>query len=330
MSELISIIIPIYEVEEYLEKCIESIVSQTYENLEIILVDDGSPDRCPQICDEWEKRDERIKVIHKKNGGLSDARNTGLAVAKGEYIGFVDSDDYIDKEMYEKLYIAMKSENADLAICNLEKVREDGSSIEEESPIKNDVFTGAVGLEKICDPCISGWYYVTVWNKLYHRKILDGIEFPLGKIHEDEFVIHEILYQCERIVTLEEKLYKYVQRNGSIMSHEYGIKNLDAVEAVCKRVLFYKKNEITENYSNISARLKYLYNIRRLNITMAPSRNEKKRVREIDKMFKACYFACAENITWREKIMYSFPDLWVFNYKLKIGKIDRINRRKKN
>ena len=119
MGELISVIIPIYNVEAYLDECIASVIAQTYSNLEIILVDDGSPDNCPQMCDEWAAKDSRIRVIHKENGGLSDARNAGIDIATGEYIAFVDSDDWIVPEMYEKMLAALKTENAATCAWNM-------------------------------------------------------------------------------------------------------------------------------------------------------------------------------------------------------------------
>ena len=125
-DELITVIVPVYKVEKYLDRCVQSIVDQTYTNLEIILVDDGSPDNCPKMCDEWAKKDKRIKVIHKQNGGLSDARNAGLEKAKGKYVGFVDSDDYISPIMYEKLYKCIIDNQADMAMCGFSTVDEKG------------------------------------------------------------------------------------------------------------------------------------------------------------------------------------------------------------
>ena len=121
MEELISVIVPIYKVEDYLDRCIQSLVNQTYKNLEIILVDDGSPDDCPRICDEWEKRDQRIKVIHKENGGLSDARNAGMKVMVGAYVSYIDSDDWIAQDMYQKMINAIKKNNADICECAFER-----------------------------------------------------------------------------------------------------------------------------------------------------------------------------------------------------------------
>ena len=124
--DLISVIVPVYKVEQYLDECIQSIVNQTYTNLEIILVDDGSPDNCPQICDEWAKKDSRIRVLHNKNNGVSAARNAGLTIAKGQYIGFVDSDDYIAADMYESLMVGIKQGNKKISCCLVNHVYEDG------------------------------------------------------------------------------------------------------------------------------------------------------------------------------------------------------------
>lgn len=135
-EDLISIIVPVYKVENYLSKCLDSMICQTYKNIEIILVDDGSPDNSGKICDDYAKKDSRIKVIHKENGGLSDARNAGLKIATGKYIGFVDSDDYISVEMYEKLYNQAKKEDADIACCNYYRVKMEKNLIKELLEIK--------------------------------------------------------------------------------------------------------------------------------------------------------------------------------------------------
>ena len=307
--ELISVIIPIYKVEKYLDKCIQSVVDQTYPNLEIILVDDGSPDSCPKICDDWKKKDERVKVIHKENGGLSDARNVGLAIAEGEYIGFVDSDDYIDSKMYEKLYLAIKNANADLAICSFDKVSEDGNILSGESLIKNEIFTGREGLGKILDIDVEGWQYVTAWNKLYSRKSLNGIKFPVGKINEDQFIAHYVFFQCDKVVSLEEKLYKYVQRSGSIMTAIKGVKYLDEVEALCERFEFYRENGLTEYYSKLLTVLKMVYTNKRVRLTGIYNLKDKKRLQEIDRMFKKNYFKYTEKASIREKIKYMFPSI---------------------
>ena len=314
-GELISIIVPIYKVEKYLEKCIQSIVRQTYANLEIILVDDGSPDLCPEICDMWEKKDSRIKVIHKKNGGLSDARNAGLSIAKGEYIGFIDSDDYIECDMYERLYIALKADNADLAICDYEKVTESGEVLTEASPIKSELFSGKSGLEKLTES--GGVHYLMVWNKLYTKEILEDIRFPVGKIHEDEFIIHKVFIKCARIVSIDYKAYKYVQRSGSIISGTKGVKTLDLIDAWCQRFDFYKSNDVAQYCPKLLAAIVAMYTERRLLVPEICNFKERKRIFEIDKMFKDIYLKNTKNLSLKARLKYTFPSIWFFAYKVK-------------
>lgn len=246
MKEKISVIVPIYKVEKYLEKCVDSILNQTYSNTEVILVEDGSPDKCGEMCDMYAEKDSRVVVLHKENGGLSDARNAGMLIATGEYISFVDSDDYIEPDMLEIMYNRMKEDGTDLVVCNFSYVDEEGNIIKEKnqnSPIKDEMLTGEQAFSRLAGK--KYWYYVTAWNKLYRRDLLKDIEFPKGKINEDEFVAHYVLAKCNRISCVEKSLYMYVQREHSIMHRlvngKYTIKNFDAMEAFCSRVMFAKK-----------------------------------------------------------------------------------------
>lgn len=243
-NPLISVIVPVYHVEAYLEKCIKSIIAQTYKNLEIILVDDGSDDGCPQICDEWAHRDSRIKVIHKKNGGLSDARNAGLELAKGVYIGFVDSDDYIDCTFYEKLYKALVKGNADLSMCNYKMVDCNGNDDKYDNnnlPIHDEVL---LGKEVFIDKILSGryGYWVVAWNKLYKKELIVGKKFIVGKYHEDEYFFNSVMPICKRVACIEQPLYYYVQRSGSIM--ESGGHVLDKVGALSERTRLYLEKDV--------------------------------------------------------------------------------------
>lgn len=237
----ISIIVPVYKVEKYLNKCIESIINQTYKNLEIILVDDGSPDSCSKLCDLWGEKDSRVQVIHQKNKGLSAARNVGLQFVTGDYIGFIDSDDFIHPEMFERMLKEILKVNADLCICGTRWINEDGSLYKNviQSPIRNELMNQNDAFEKLVWK--NGFYYVTAWNKLYKRKIFDEIRFPEGKIHEDEFTIHHIISQCSLIVSIEKELYFYVQRENSIMHNSYSEKHLDGVLALFERYEFFKR-----------------------------------------------------------------------------------------
>lgn len=238
MDKLVSVIVPVYNVEKYLKKCVNSIINQTYRNLEIILVDDGSPDRSPFLCDEFAKKDSRIKVVHKENGGLSDARNAGIEVSTGDYLMFVDSDDYIAAQMCEKLLTAIEKANADLSICNFLYTSENPSEVDNQRnmhmSIPNEILTGRDIVEnKLREG--QRWYWVVAWNKLYSRKLFAHVRFAKGKLYEDEFIFHKILLQCERVACVAEPLYFYVQRDGSIMSMGYKLQNLDKCEAFFKR-----------------------------------------------------------------------------------------------
>lgn len=296
IDNLISVIIPVYKVEKYLDRCVNSVINQIYRNLEIILVDDGSPDNCPVMCDEYAKKDSRIKVIHQKNGGLSAARNAGIEAATGAYIGFVDSDDYIAFDMYEKLLQALVDSKADLAICNHEFVDQHGNSITElnaYSPLVNGIFSNHQMFEKLSED--GWWYYIAAWNKLYKRQLFERVRYPIGKIHEDTFVIHDIFYACNRIVTLENTLYYYVQREGSIINSKISIRNLDEVEGFCKRIDFYM-NRGMDCYAKGTLCIcekKFLNFRARLNAT---NKLENMRIAEIDSLFKKTYFRVTKSI----------------------------------
>lgn len=243
-QSLISIIVPIYKVEKYLEKCIESILAQTYKNIELILVDDGSPDNCPSICDRYAKKDSRVIVIHKQNGGLSDARNMGLNIAKGDFISFIDSDDFVSDDFCELLLGAIIRENADMAICNYLRIDENDNLIQEKNvdlPFKNECISPEEFMQGYFGK--QGWYYVVVWNKIYKRSLFDNLRFPYGKQHEDEFLIHHLIAQCNRIACIKNALYYYVQRKSSIIS-QISIKNMDLGEALIDQYKFSKKYEI--------------------------------------------------------------------------------------
>lgn len=240
-SLMISIIVPVYRVEKYLKKCIDSILNQTYSEFELILVDDGSPDGCPIICDEYADQDSRVKVVHKTNGGLSDARNAGLEIATGEFIGFVDSDDYIAPQMYSVLLNSLLENDADVAICNYARVDENNKK-GNASLIpcsKYRCFSQSKFIEELLQP--YGGTFIVVWNKLYRKSIFQNLRFPYGKQHEDEFIIHHVVAQCKKIVCVEDELYYYTQRNDSIMSQKFNVKYMDYGEALIDRYYFTKK-----------------------------------------------------------------------------------------
>ena len=245
MGPLISIIVPVYKVEKYLVRCIKSIQNQTYTNIEIILVDDGSPDRCGIICDEIAREDSRIKVLHKENGGLSDARNKGIAIAQGEYVGFVDSDDYIEPDMYEHLLGVIEKYNVKLAICSLWCEDENGNSAIPEliDPIDNVCLNAEALYPQIEQE--FGWFFVVAWNKLYHRSLLNESFYPYGKIHEDEFVITDLLWNAKKIGCSKEKKYHYVyMRNDSITASRKDKISFDKFVIWYRRCTFFHNHNV--------------------------------------------------------------------------------------
>lgn len=234
---LVSIIVPIYNVEQYLDHCVQSIVDQTYKNLEIILVNDGSTDKCPVMCDSWVAKDNRIKVIHKKNGGLSDARNAGLQIASGELIGFIDSDDWIDTNFIQCLYSAMEKNNAEIAECSTHYITEDGTVIKTRKT-GSGILDCMTALRKLV---LEEGVYQTVWNKLYRCDIVREIPFALGKYNEDEFWTYQVVERIQRLVMVEMPLYNYLQRNTSIIGTGYNIRRLDGLEARFQRMQHLQK-----------------------------------------------------------------------------------------
>ena len=236
-DELISVIVPVYNTEKYIKKCIESIINQTYSNLEIILIDDGTLDKSWQICDLYADKDKRIRVVHKKNEGLAETRNYGINIAKGKYFAFIDSDDYIEKNMIEVLYNNLIENNADISVCDFIQVDENKHMQYNEYSKKEFIVEGNPKFENLRNE----YYLATTvqWNKLYKAEIFKDIRYPKGKTNEDEFVIAKELYNAKRISYILEPLYYYYQRTDSIM-HTLNINRLDFLEGLEERIKFYK------------------------------------------------------------------------------------------
>lgn len=256
--ELISVIVPIYKVEAYLDKCVQSIVNQTYTNLEIILVDDGSPDRCGELCEAWGKKDSRIKVIHKENGGLSDARNAGMAVATGSLISFIDSDDRIEPDFFRTLYTAMVKHDAQIAECGVNLVDEEDKILTKRGPEKNQVIERIEALRRLV---LEDGVYQTVWNKLYRREAIGDIGFEKGKCNEDDFWTYQIFDRIEKLALVDTPLYLYLQRGGSIMGTGYNPRRLDGLEARLRRMEYLAKYEELKDLTRQNLMLDYLWHL---------------------------------------------------------------------
>ena len=242
IKEKISIIVPVYNVEAYLERCVESILKQTYTNLEILLVNDGSTDKSGELCDKLALRDHRIRVIHKENGGLSDARNRGIDEASSNLIGFIDSDDYIDEDMYETLYRQMVASKADLSMCGHYDVYHQIPE-KQVAKIKTWELMPEEAIKMVMEAKILS---VTAVNKLYKKALFEQLRFRIGKIAEDAFIMVDLIHQCSKIVATNEKKYYYVHRENSITTQKFSLKFLNVIEA-------YEQNAkiISENYPDL-------------------------------------------------------------------------------
>lgn len=237
MSDLISIIVPVYNVQNYLEKCLESILRQTYKNIEIILVDDGSTDTSGRICDQYCEEYPHMKVIHKTNGGLSDARNRGLEYAKGEYVVFVDSDDIIDENIIEYLYRLIKRERADIGICDPVHCYPD-QIIKFEKADKESVFKFGEAIEEML---YQKSFLVSAWGKIYPTRYFENIKFPVGVLFEDAAVMYKLFDKAKRIVYGNAKLYGYVHRENSITTKKFSIHDGDIL-TICDQIDSYFKD----------------------------------------------------------------------------------------
>lgn len=232
---LISVIIPVYKVERYLHECVDSVLSQNYRNLEIILINDGSPDSCGDICDQYAEADNRIKVIHKENGGLSDSRNAGLDICTGDYVAFVDSDDSVLPGFIETLYGNIKKYSADISMVGSYRTLVELD--ESHEPPRISFYPNY--LDFLYDDTIKEWK-TEVWKKLYRKEIWEKLRFPVGKKSEDTFVFPYIVYQ-RKIVYTDRKLYYYRINPKSIMGSFNDSVALDANEAFAQNIEFYKK-----------------------------------------------------------------------------------------
>lgn len=258
----ISIIVPVYNVEKYLENCIESILNQTFKDYELILVNDGSTDKSGEICDDYKKKDSRIRVIHKANGGLSSARNEGLNVACGQYIGFVDSDDSIHPRMYEILYDLIQKYKADISYCNYKNTYDLINKQHEEIKFMEvSEMNNIQAINSLYEDYI-GVKLVVAWNKLYNKDLFNDLRYKVGRIHEDEFMAHRILYKCNKIVYVNTEMYYYLQREGSIMSKLSDKRRVDKLLSQSDRMRFFKKIDLINICDDICKM--YLYEFLKL------------------------------------------------------------------
>lgn len=256
-SELISVIVPIYNVEQYVEQCIESIIRQTYKNIEIICVDDKSPDNSIKICEQMALMDSRIKIIYRnENGGLSAARNTGIEEANGEYIAFVDSDDWVSEDYLEVLYSMIKNNKADIAQASYARTTISNIGILQDDEIYVREMTGIEAFRFMYNtisyqPSVN---YTVVWNKLYKKNVLKDIKFPEGKIFEDQYFTPIVFYQSKRVVVTNKKVYFYRKNYSGITAQKYNLRFQDELEMHLKQYIYFKEKGEKELMDIVLAR----------------------------------------------------------------------------
>ncbi|HBC70229.1 MAG TPA: hypothetical protein DCZ56_07825 [Sutterella sp.] len=281
---MISVIVPVYGVEPYLDKCVSSILSQTYRDLEIILVDDESPDNCPAMCDTWAKNDPRITVIHKKHGGLSDARNAGIEQAHGDFLTFVDSDDYLAPNMCERLLKVQIETGADVVVCNYVTIQKTGEGYICPMPIRSNplVVSGRNSIAQFFTHRGISFVFpvVVAWGKLYHRKLFLGrqpLRYPYGRTYEDNYVFYQWMLAARNIAFISDALYLYVKRDGSI-TDSFDISNFADQLAISTSMVDWAKNLPADDRLLIEhgAYLRFFTNL--ANTVRIPRSAEKKRL----------------------------------------------------
>ena len=249
----ISVIVPVYKVEQYLRRCVDSILAQTFTNIEVILVDDGSPDSCPAICDEYAQQDNRVKVIHQENRGVSAARNAGLdwvfANSDSQWISFVDSDDWVHPLFLEYLHRAAVGNSVSVSACEYSREKHE------------DISYTASKISSLQFYEMTGKYllFTVMWNKLYRRELFFNVRFPLVSVSEDTFVCHRILYQCEQIMFLPIPLYLYYLNSDSITQTLYSPKSLIEITATWEQLKFFEENRAKEWEKPCFERLLFAY-----------------------------------------------------------------------
>lgn len=239
---LISIIVPVYKVERYLRRCVNSILAQTYSNFELVLIDDGSPDGCPAICDEYAKKDSRVRVIHQTNQGLAEVRNVGVLQSRGEYIAFIDSDDFVASNYIETLYRGIKEFGADISICSFRKVQSEMTETEEKefSEFKEVSFVKAMKYFASFQPGVS-IAFVSACSKLYKKELFDGVKYPKGKLYEDSYTSYKLLYRATKMFFSTSRLYYYYENPQSITAVKFSERTLDILDASRSAVSFFAK-----------------------------------------------------------------------------------------
>lgn len=322
---MISVIVPVYKVEKYLEKCLMSIRNQTYTDLEIILIDDGSPDCCGAICDDMAAQDKRIVVIHQPNGGLSSARNRGLEIATGEYIAFIDSDDYVTPDYFEKMIKAITDENADMCMCGSVCIDEDGNILYQDLLYEEKCFTGS----QIVNFFVLN-LKTAVWNKLFRKSLIGNVRFPEGRIHGEDLVFFISLLQNDiTLITVNNLGYYYVKHSDSITTGMFSEKAFD--EVYCKDLAH---SMLTEKFPEFSSET-FVWRFRaRMNlirkIVLFNKRDFVKEYEQYRIWVKKNYCSIKKYLSYKERIEYILYLYFFILYKRLIKVVMRKSHEKFN
>ena len=317
---LFTVVVPVYNVEKYLEKCISSIIGQTYSNIEIILVDDGSTDNSSAMCDRYAEEDSRVTVIHQKNTGVSAARNTGIENANGEYIAFIDGDDYISNQMMECLYNRIVSDHSDVAICGYRCVDDMGHELN-IATVEDAIVSGAEALRIHYERNTHGIMAIT-WNKLYRRRLFEFVRFPEGKRCEDEAVFYRILDLCGKVSILSEHYYYYVQHDDSFMGGTYKAARIDGIEVSYERFLFYYEHK--DRYGDLLQPEGKVFSWLFYDMLQhfdPQTDEERRRVRDVCKIARKICFQREVKWTVKEKMKLLYPKFYVTAKKVKEKRI---------
>lgn len=326
--ELISVIVPVYNIEKYLPRCLNSILRQSYQNLEIILVDDGSTDGTVDICERYMAQDPRISLIVNAGKGVSSARNVGVRSSHGAYIVMVDSDDYIAPDMIEVLHCALVQSRADMSICDFVRGKEEQYTFD---PFCGDVETVSADeiLRRIYLNDHNKLRYVVPWIKLYKRELFEDIQYPEGKIFEDIYTTHKLLAKCRTIAVVDGIMSYYYQRPDSIMNHAFHLKKLDYLGALEERIVFLRERNLldleTKQYDELIHALIWEYS------RVRDILHDKEAQTSIHAMFKKYYkrnheSSCPSDTKFLRWLFYVNPELVILYWKIS-GKLQEIKKK---
>lgn len=318
----ISVIVPVYKVENYLRRCVDSILNQTFRDFELILVDDGSPDCCGRICDEYAASYPFIHVIHRENGGLSAARNSGIdwafANSGSQYLAFVDSDDWLAPEYLEMLYRAVQETGCAISICGLQRTT--GEALPDHQSYDVRVMASE---DYYCSPTVHDGVTVVAWNKLYRKDLFSSLRYPEGKLHEDEFTTYRLVFAVDKVAVIQAKLYAYFQNNAGIMRSKWSPRRMHSLEAMEQQIRFAKEKTVTELWKRVS--VLYVFNAAQ-QLALA-DQNYWKLLRSklrwgLKQGRSSGAYPFGWNTLWAYELAYPWKPLWWLVFKIK-GRLGR-------